>query len=83
MKGENTVALGQYSIFGEHVNQYPFPSKVAMAIKLVKNWNNHKYVRDNPLLGWLPPWSAFKSFNAQLAVDYPVYTMGICQHFTS
>ncbi len=24
--------------------------------------------------------SAFKSFNAQLAIDYPAYAMVICQH---
>ncbi len=29
--------------------------------------------------GRLPPRSAFKSFNAQLAVDYPAYAMVICQ----
>ncbi len=29
--------------------------------------------------GWLPPRRAFKSFNARLAVDYPVYAMVICQ----
>ncbi len=29
--------------------------------------------------GWLPPRSAFKSFNARLAVDYPAYAMVICQ----
>ncbi len=30
--------------------------------------------------GLLPPRSAFKSFNAQLAIDYPAYAMVICQH---
>ncbi len=29
--------------------------------------------------GWLPLQSAFKSFNARLAVDYPAYAMVICQ----
>ncbi len=29
--------------------------------------------------GWLPPRSALKSFNARLAVDYPTYSMVICQ----
>ncbi len=29
--------------------------------------------------GWLPPRSALKSFNARLAVDYPAYSMVICQ----
>ncbi len=30
--------------------------------------------------GLLPPRSAFKSFNAQLAIDYPAYAIVICQH---
>ncbi len=29
----------------------------------------------------VPPLSALKSFNAQLAVHYPTYTMVVCQHW--
>ncbi len=52
------------------------------------------YVRDNQRLAfnarrggkeppdakrWLPPQSALKSYNARLAIDYPAYSMVICQ----
>ncbi len=30
--------------------------------------------------GSSPPRRAFKSFNTQLAIDYPAYAMVICQH---
>ncbi len=45
-----------------------------MASRALKDFNARRGGKE-----WLPLRSALKSFNARLAVDYPAYSMVICQ----